>query len=742
MTLLAGSFLWGLFAAATPVAIYLFFRRKRRDISWGSLYILRQVLETRKVYMTWIQYLIVALRTLAVAALVVAFAQPFLPWQRPAEGSFPAAPGGTHRVLLIDTSRSMQARYGAGTALDGALSLTRKILEAGTYPGRVDLLPLDGRRESLALTDFPVARADLERALAECATTSDRADWSTGLQAAVALFRRSPYQRRELYLLGDFARPDLVEDGEPAPPVAWLGPLREDGVRIFAQQYRGEETVNFALQEMTPLGDLVLANQPALYHLTIGCYGQRSAETTLTILDRQGEVLHEELIIAAPGEKHLQVPLTLPPGETTLTARLGGDALPWDNEAERTFIVASRLRVALLQNLGGPSGLEDPRTWLEMALRTPRAPGAGTPDGRDVTSGREALQAREAAGPAADDEKQKLFEVAVEGKIPEQINPELLAETDAVLAVDLASLPAEAHAVLRLYVARGGTLFLLPGPQVDAAEFNDTFRAFAPARLRPPRYEEIDPERYEQAFAEAAGEPLLRELERPEHGDLGNPRFYNYYRTEAGTLAADSRVLLALSEGAPLLLERTLGRGRVYLWTAGLGGHWHSMVVHPTYPVFWIRMLQQAADRRRFARNLQPGAPILLRVETPRAKVVRPDGEEVILQTTPVGGQRVLRYDETEEPGRYDIRTDLASQQPGRLRHVALQTAESDLRPPPPEVTEAFAAAAGAPFYRNEQELIAAVGAEYPGRTLWAWWALVAALCLLLEAALSRIFFT
>ncbi|NDC64539.1 MAG: hypothetical protein EBZ59_11275, partial [Planctomycetia bacterium] len=66
--------LWALPVAAIPLAIYLLLRWRRRDVEWGSIWVLRRVLETRSRFRAWLQVAVVALRTLALVAVVLALA--------------------------------------------------------------------------------------------------------------------------------------------------------------------------------------------------------------------------------------------------------------------------------------------------------------------------------------------------------------------------------------------------------------------------------------------------------------------------------------------------------------------------------------------------------------------------------------------------------------------------------------------------------------------------------------------
>lgn len=97
--------LWALFAASVPIIIHLVNRWRHRSVPWAAMeFLLRAARETRGTKKL-LHYLILALRVMAVAALVTAFARPLL-------GSFFGwGSSGLNEVLLVlDRSASMDAR--------------------------------------------------------------------------------------------------------------------------------------------------------------------------------------------------------------------------------------------------------------------------------------------------------------------------------------------------------------------------------------------------------------------------------------------------------------------------------------------------------------------------------------------------------------------------------------------------------------------------------------------------------
>ncbi len=734
--------LYALPAMAIPVILYLISRRKRRDVPWGATYVLRLVMETNSRVSAWLQYLIIALRTLAIAALILAFAGPQGAWQSPPATAFPAAPRATHRVVLLDTSTSMQARTDKGTGLDAALSLSRRIMASARAPGQVDLLPLDGREASFSFHKLPVDNTALEAAVAECLPSDQPLQLRRGLQRAVTLFRASPWQARELYVLSDFAAVDFQDE---LPEISrLLQVLREMDVNIYPIRFTPSEPYNFAVLDMAPAVELLLANQPSLFRINVGAYpvreGAGSAQTVLTITDTDNQTIARETITLERGEREIAVPIKLPPGRHTLTARLTGDALSVDNELQRSYRVQANLNAVIIQNIIDKTGFDNPRTWLETALANSHKNTAGSKT--KFTSAAEPYAAHSNTVAAEKqtakaDAARAPFTITFEGKIPEQISADGFQSADMVILLDLDRMPEEAITGLHAYVLRGGTVVLAPGPTARPEKFNATFRNLTPSPIREPRHEGVKPQTYEQCLVEAGDAVFWRELESPKHGNLAAARFYNYYRL-AETEETTARTLLELSDGSPLLQVRGLGRGRVLLWTAGLGGDWHSLVVHPGYPVLLTRLLQQSAERQAFPINLAPGHPILLPAEQTKAKVVRPDGNAEIIDVRRVGDRPVLRYEKTDLPGTYDVRFDIQSELPGLLFHVRPDRHESDLRPIATGTRTRLEQAVAGDLHETEKTLVNRLGERYGGPSYAIVCVLLAIVCFLAEAGLTR----
>ena len=125
MTFLNPILLLGLAAAAIPLIIHLFNFRRPRRVAFSSLAFLHELKKSTMQRVRIKQWLLLALRTLALAALALAFARPTL------EGALAGVFGNQGRstmAVVLDHSTSMSLRDGSGAYLDQAKTIASELL--------------------------------------------------------------------------------------------------------------------------------------------------------------------------------------------------------------------------------------------------------------------------------------------------------------------------------------------------------------------------------------------------------------------------------------------------------------------------------------------------------------------------------------------------------------------------------------------------------------------------------------
>jgi len=111
MTFLNSSFLWFLPAAGLPVLIHFIFLNRSRNISFSSIFLLRQVYLKNLPRSRIEQWILLALRCFALAVLILAFCRPVI-YSSLAGRIFTGSMSGPALkiVMLADVSYSMRCR--------------------------------------------------------------------------------------------------------------------------------------------------------------------------------------------------------------------------------------------------------------------------------------------------------------------------------------------------------------------------------------------------------------------------------------------------------------------------------------------------------------------------------------------------------------------------------------------------------------------------------------------------------
>lgn len=184
--------LWILFAASIPLIIHLVNRWRHRSVRWAAMeFLLRAARETRGVKKL-LHYLILALRVLAVAALVTAFARPlissFFGW---------GSSGLNEVVLLLDRSASMDARPDKTNSLRDAIPPLVEATFAQLGSCRLSLL--DSGTGTVTQIPAPEALADLTVSK----PTDGGADIPGLLQKAIPYLEESGSGKTEIWIASD-----------------------------------------------------------------------------------------------------------------------------------------------------------------------------------------------------------------------------------------------------------------------------------------------------------------------------------------------------------------------------------------------------------------------------------------------------------------------------------------------------------------------------------------------------------
>lgn len=213
MNFLNSAILAGLVAAIAPLLIHLLNRRRVKTIEFPSIMFLRDLRKTRMRRLQLRRWLLLAIRTLMVILIVLAFARPAL------KGGVFAGLGSRARttaVVALDRSASMALETANGSAFERAQNRVDSIFQLLGEGDDAIALPFTAEPPLASQISSDFTR--LNRQFDEMDVTSGNTDASQALNAAMASLRSVDNLNREVYLLTDMRRGGFTETVVPEAP--------------------------------------------------------------------------------------------------------------------------------------------------------------------------------------------------------------------------------------------------------------------------------------------------------------------------------------------------------------------------------------------------------------------------------------------------------------------------------------------------------------------------------------------
>ncbi len=271
---------------------------------------------------------------------------------------------------------------------------------------------------------------------------------------------------------------------------------------------------------------------------------------------------------------------------------------------------------------------------------------------------------------------------------------------------------------LARYVEQGGGLFVATGPRARWPQEVDIL----PATVGQP----VDRTRGDAARVGALeyGHPVFEPFRAPRSGDFSTIPVYGY---RSLTAAKDAQVLARFDAGAPAVIERRVGRGRVLLWASTLDVSWSDL---PTKPVF-LPFVHQSVRYLAGYTEPEPWLTVGQVLNASAATARLPAGPRVLL--TPSGRRLPLDDEgsdvlELTEQGFYEVRGE--ANQAEAIVAANVDPAEADLTPMDPKEIAAAAVGGTTGAEGGPTGVPLTPDAREKNQRLW-WYLLVAGILLL-----------
>ncbi|MGC4029047.1 MAG: BatA domain-containing protein [Steroidobacteraceae bacterium] len=310
------------------------------------------------------------------------------------------------------------------------------------------------------------------------------------------------------------------------------------------------------------------------------------------------------------------------------------------------------------------------------------------------------------------------FQVEVAGA--PQLITRSLQDFSAIVVSDAGVLDAGAAAALRRYVEGGGAALLTLGPRALQADGEPlTGAQLAAGRARAAGNQMASVAEVEQSH------PVLR--------DSAGWRSIRFLRHVPIVPPQGARVLMQFGNGSPLLLEQTLGRGRVLTFASPLAREWNDLAIHPLFVRFVAESAMYLAGTQAEAITATVGGPVDADLGGRGGQVFDPAGERALMLQGTAGSLRFV----PAQPGFYEVRGG------GRSDYIAVNPdpRESRLERLERAVVERWLAlkAAAAPA-GGQTAAVARAAQPDAGRLIpvWFWLLLGAALLALFEPLVAN----
>lgn len=692
----------GAAALAAPVLIHWLTRPRPARLPLSTIRFVIEVVEQRRARNRLRDWLILALRTAAVALLALAMAR--LLAGQPASDVSEAPAADVQRVVLLDVSQSMAAEHGSVRTFERARAIAARQLG---YRSNLQANLILGGAAPQAVFDRTSSNfSALRDALAEAQPLPQRLNVQAALNRAAEMLARATggaNLRRELIVVSDFQRASWAAADFSALPV-------DTAIRLESAAAAEQAPANLGVLRVGPRGR-VEQGREFLLEVELGNYAPAARKVELQV--SLGSSVYQLRGNCPPGVvTTLSAPATLrEPGWHVGEARLlaADDALEADDRRAAAVLVHSP-PAYLLVTRQPDSSQPSSSYYLQRAL----AP-YDSRDGRPHES--------------------------VSRADPARLEPETLAAADLVVLDHPGKLAEPTIKLLASLLERGRGVLYAAAEPIDATNLNLLAKA-AGANLQLP----VD-------FAPPAGGQLRRGLfvadfqrRAPPFGVFGESaleavaplRFSGGLATRRreGALADDVRA--TFDDQSACLVTTTVGAGRLAILNADLGAS--NLAASPAFvplvgelagSLLGQDQLAEAAACGEPAAHFLPQAATAddLRIEGPPSAANDP-GALGELEMEKIGV--LWRLPAAGPPGLYRV---LDGEQTVFALPAAIPAGESDLAPLASSVfTERLAGG------RSVQFRQAALGEQEPRDDLWTWFAAVSVVCLIGEILGLKLF--
>ena len=703
MTFMNPWLLLGAVGIGLPILAHLLNRYQVKRTDWAAMQFLNRSVRVRSRQIRLRDILLLVLRCLAVLLVGLALAKPVM---KEAEGV--AASLGERRagvIIALDASFSMQHSDGSTTRFERALEQIRAIAE-GIHAGDPVCLVLLGAEHRVIERNMAFDSERFEAILQAQHATPESLDLDSVPMRLKKLAEGMDAPQKEIYIVTDMQ----AQDWKSRP--AWLSDAFKElgqSAATFIIPVRGDPD-NLAITNLELVSGVLRKGTVARYRATVRNCGTGPV-ANIRVRGRVNNITVDTKTIpaiAAGASETVSLFVHFHnPGPVRITAELDTDSLPVDNARRTVAIIRDRVSVLCVE--GSSGGAHSSGGFITTALRA-----------RGNTAGQENFVVQSV--PWVD--------------LPTQD----LSRFDVVILENIPDITPDQARGLEEYVRGGNGLIWFAGDNTDAKAWNER-SALDGIPLLPA----VIAEAVDTSDATGVGRPLDPTM--PDHSVcrpllslredlLSETRFRKLLQVKPS--ATSFTVLSLAGTAAPVLLEHSIGRGHVFMFTTSAGSEWNNMAVTPVFPMVLQQMVTYLTSREFEKPRLVGDSLTLSYVEQPDASEAvfdTPSDQTISVPVREHRNQYVALLDHAREGGFYMARVSV--QAPGMPVAVNVDTKESNVKCLTAAETMRSFEDTGITVAQSEAELLDAVEQTRTGRSFWLFCMLTGLGLLVIESLLA-----
>jgi uncharacterized membrane protein len=554
MNFLNPFFLFGLLAVAVPVIIHLINLRRPQKVSFSTLSFFNELRKSTIRRIRIKQYLLMALRALAILFLALALARPFLlpTLTGSVSSGEPKAIG-----ILIDNSASMNRIGTSGPLIDQAKNVANRIVRNANATDKFLIRTTNNvegesgnfRRESVA------------QEIVNEITTSNTGHYTREqFENTYRQLQDAPDSQAIIYVISDGQATQL----DDLQDTSINGDPQSKPVSVQLINLEEAKQQNVAISSVELQSQMLSRGAPLSLAVEVENVGESAVANQFISLEVEGELSGQYETSLEPGEsKEFQFQL-VPESTGDLTGRIivEGDEVEYDNTCHFVIRIPEQRSILLVHS-------ENDQSTFTSYLR-----------------------------PALEAAQQTNAQLTFDQLAVSEIEQGQWTQYDAVVFDGIDAIPEYWFNELRRYVQNGGGLLFFPSEQGEINNYNQFFGLFNGGSFDNVVGEYGTFNSVVKMAELEEGHPVLDDLfskEQDEKINVDLPSLYYYYRYQQPSNSG-ALTLLEAANDHPLLTEQQFGQGVLLVSTLGADPGWSNFPVNPLFAPMYYRTILYASS--------------------------------------------------------------------------------------------------------------------------------------------------